>query len=188
MSDSNDNRMTSADHSLGQALRALPPVQAPDVWAQLARRARTGRRRRLTRIGIPLALAAAVLLAVLTWPHLHSVNKGPVVEASTATQAKAQSHLALPALRQRSQRLQDWVRVLNAQGAPLNGPSLAHATRIEDSISMVDMQLATNQDSPRVQEVLWQERVDLLQQLAAVRLGQTRLVAIGSGAPQLILN
>ncbi len=191
MSTPHDARMNVDDNGLGQALTHLPEAQAPDLWPQIARRARPDRPRHWQRIGIPLALAASLVLSLLLWPAGRPTDEthSPAVVA-TSSPTDTGSNL-LPALRQRSQRLEDWVRMLDAKGAPLDGPSLASATRLEDMIGMVDMQLADTHDAPRVQSALWQQRVDLLQQLAALHLGDTRLTAAtvdGNDRPRLILN
>lgn len=193
MSTPHDARMTTRDNGLGQALSTLPAPPAPDLWPQLARRAERARpARRALRLGLPLALAAALVLALTLWPDRKPADRAADTPALAAVPHQAGARRSpLPALRQRSQRLEDWVRVLDAQGAPLDGPSLASATRLEDMIGLVDMQLASSHDAPQVQAALWKQRVDLLQQLAALHLGDARLTAAatdGRDRPRLILN
>lgn len=186
MPEPHDNCMNHESTGLGRALRALPGARPPDLWPRLARRAQRGGHRWRS-LGIPLAMAASLLLALLLWPRA-TPPAHKTRTAMPATTASPDDRTPLPELRERSQRLEDWVRMLNAQGAPLDGPSLAHASRIEDGIGMVDLQLVASHGNPSIQQVLWQQRVNLLQQLATVHIGQARLAAVAAGTPQLFIN
>lgn len=185
MPGSYDTRMNHPASSLDKALRALPSVQPPDLWPQLEQRVRRGGHRWRS-IGVPLAMAASLLLALLLWPAGHSIPD--TAQENAVVKFPAATDNSLSALRQRSLRMEDWVRALNNGGAPLDGPALAQASRIEGDIGMVDMQLAAEHDNAPVQQALWQQRVALLQQLAALHIGQARLASLDVGTSQLIVN
>ncbi|MBS0571603.1 MAG: hypothetical protein JSS28_13410, partial [Proteobacteria bacterium] len=83
----------------------------------------------------------------------------------------------LAQLQQRSRALEHWLRQTGRDAAPLQGQDLAAAAEIENLIGLVDVELA----APRqVQaQALWQRRVGLLEDLAALRYSNYRLAAGG---------
>jgi len=184
--------------SLGDALRALP-LDAPkgDVWSQLATelapQARAPRRR-----WPYFAAAAAVLVgvaAVLTMPHQPATV--PDVATSIATSANTSeptnvtndSTNQLTALQTRSRELEQWLNQTAGAAGPLPGRDLAAAMEIENLISVVDVQLtAPNQ---RDEEKLWRRRVDLLEDLTALRYSNYRLAesdGVANGQPATWIN
>lgn len=170
--------------SLGDALRGLP-MQSPgrDVWSQLAAELAPARTRR--RAWPYLAAAAAVLMAVavmLTLPHrpatVANVASSNVTSANTSetanmTATDASDHDQLAVLQTRSRELEQWLHQTAGAAAPLPGRDLAAATEIENLISVVDVQLAAPQQ--RDEEKLWRRRVDLLEDLTALRYSNYRL-------------
>lgn len=158
--------------ALAAALRALPDAMPPqEGWERLSARIARRRRARTTlRVALPAALAAGVTIA-LAMPHLwpaHSPPSVPRLAQHAPVPARA-SEAGLAALRTRSQHLQEWVRTLDLNGAPLNGDALASAVALQDRIGLVDLQLSAATD-PATRASLWQERNLLLQQLGLLHL------------------
>lgn len=187
---SNANRLT-----LGEALRALPLAAPPgDEWALLRERLNPAQRRASAwrRYALPTALAAALAGAfvVLRVPPASRPATVAHVAASSSTNGTATARIhnaqnaANPAelaqLQQRSQSLERWLRQTGRDAAPLQGQDLAAAAEIENLLGLVDVELA----APRqVQaQALWQRRVALLEDLAALRYSNYRLAAGGATA------
>jgi hypothetical protein len=187
------NRVT-----LGDALRALPLAAPPgDEWALLRERlngmrsdqarARPGAWRRYA---LPAALAAAlvgafVILRTAPAPAPATIALVPASSSTNGTQA-AQIHNAenaanqgdrLAQLQQRSQALERWLRQTGRDAAPLQGQDLAAAAEIENLIGLVDVELAAPRQTRA--QTLWQRRVGLLEDLAALRYSNYRLAAGG---------
>ncbi|MCE5234258.1 MAG: hypothetical protein ABFC67_06205 [Mizugakiibacter sp.] len=189
----------NAHAALADALRALPaPTPERDLWPLLAARARRRtQRRRYALFAVPAALAAALVLALVLPAALRAPR--PAIRPSTAAVAGATAAARpgaaayaapvaeLSALRERSQRLERWVHTLDVGGAPLGGRALAGATELEDMIGLVDVQLAAGGDA-RTQLPLWRQRVDLLEQLATLRLGGYAVADAGAATPTVWIN
>jgi hypothetical protein len=192
--------------NLADALRALP-LAAPErsAWPQLAAqlnrqtgdgRRETGTAERFRRFVVPAALAAALAL-VFVATHKPRENVSTQSTATTATVAPASAssptnsaqetkvHNAtnatdparLAALQQRSQELEGWLRETGGTAAPLQGQDLAAATEIENLIGLVDVELATPREAQDA--TLWHRRVDLLEDLSALRYSNYQLAAGG---------
>ncbi|MBB6184128.1 hypothetical protein HNQ86_001473 [Oleiagrimonas soli] len=176
---------------LRQALSRLPE-HSPQAgtWATIQARAvaRRRTRQRLRRM-LPLAAAASLLLALglptlldqdatppgtqtATQPTtLHTVQTStPAIRHATSTTQTAPATLA--ALQSRSMRMEQWLSELRAGGAPLQGPALARAVDLQDRIGLVDLQLSAPSDAA-ARKTLWQQRVNLLQDLAMLRVSQS---------------
>lgn len=185
------NRLT-----LGEALRALPLAPPPgDEWALL--RARLLRERlnpaqprpsAWRRYALPAALAAALAVAfvVLKRPDATVARTGASLSTNGTQTAQihnvdnAANAAELARLQQRSQALERWLRQTGRDAAPLQGQDLAAAAEIENLIGLVDVELA----APRQMQAqtLWQRRVGLLEDLAALRYSNYRLAAGGAMA------
>ncbi|MDE1961916.1 MAG: hypothetical protein KGH80_09980, partial [Xanthomonadaceae bacterium] len=88
----------------------------------------------------------------------------------------AANHLdRLAQLQQRSQALERWLRETGRDAAPLQGQDLAAAAEIENLIGLVDVELAAPRQTQA--QALWQRRVGLLEDLAALRYSNYRLAA-----------
>jgi len=214
MSDrSGDNRLT-----LGDALRALPPLSPPrDGWSALAAElAPQLRRPARRRHALPAALAAGVLglaaaLFLLRAPHdaaplvatvappaastvANDANAANVAKVTNATNVKNAAtdgtDARLAALETRSQALERWLHDTRAAASPLPGQDLAAAAEIENLIGLVDVELAGTSRASSL--ALWQRRVNLLEDLTALRysnyrLAETMLAASsGENAPNRI--
>ncbi len=195
---STTNRVT-----LGEALRALPLAAPPgDEWMLLRERLLRERllherlhpaRARATawrRYALPAALAAALAGAyvVLRAPPTHAPATIAHVAASSYTngteadrihnaQNAANQHDRLAQLQQRSQALERWLRETGRDAAPLQGQDLAAAAEIENLIGLVDVELAAPRQTRA--QTLWQRRVGLLEDLAALRYSNYRIAAGG---------
>jgi len=205
------DRNAGAELSLAEALRALPLAAPPrDVWqtlaAELAPQVRRPARRRFA---VPAAIAAGVLaIAALL---LTQTRERPAPQIATVAPASASSvangtnaangtsvrNVAAPdpeaqltALESRSQQLERWLSETRAAAAPLPGQDLAAAAEIEDLIGLVDVELAA---APRKDAMpLWRYRVNLLEDLTALRYSNYRLAetltTASNGAPPDRIN
>jgi hypothetical protein len=185
--------------SLGDALRGLP-MQSPDrdVWSQLAAELAPPARRRTWPV---FAVAAAVLVAVaavLTLPQHTPATDGHVASSTDASANKngnanvttaTDNANQVTALQSRSRELEQWLNQTAGAAAPLPGSDLAAATEIESLIGVVDIQLAA--PDQRDETKLWRRRVDLLEDLTALRYSNYRLAesdAIAAGRPATWIN
>ncbi len=186
--------MSSANRvTLGEALRALPLAAPPgDEWTLLRERLQPlqSRPSAWRRYALPAALAAALAGAflILRMPPASAPATVARIAASSSTNGtqEVQIHNAqnaanqpdrLAQLQQRSQALERWLRETGRDAAPLQGQDLAAAAEIENLIGLVDVELA----APRQvrAQALWQRRVGLLEDLAALRYSNYRLAAGG---------
>lgn len=200
---------SSRQLSLGEALRALPLV-APerDVWATLAAElAPQARRPARRRYALPVALAAGLLglaaalllrmpqpapmnVATVAPPAASiSTNDANVAKAANATSVQNAGDADLIALENRSQALERWLHDTRDAASPLPGQDLAAAAEIENLIGLVDVALA---GTSRQQALpLWRRRVNLLEDLTALRysnyrLAETMLASSAAQAPNRI--
>jgi len=156
-------------HELNELPAVLPP---PDTWANIQARAGRGRgRNALARLTghFPLATAATVFLAALigivAWDpaDLRSVDRAP---ATAAVDLSSPESARFAALVSRSQQLES--SILN-RGAAWSPEQEALLLRIAD----LDAELSsTTEGAPKTaaeRDALWQQRVTLLELLAASR-------------------
>ncbi|MBU6200196.1 MAG: hypothetical protein KGI64_11425 [Xanthomonadaceae bacterium] len=184
--------MSDADNlTLGRALRTLPLATPTDNgWAALCEELQLSRQApaHWRRYALPAALAATLAGAfVLSRAPQTSVpaTLAPVAASSSSNgAAKEQIHNAqnaenpgarLAQLQQRSQALERWLRQTGDDAAPLQGQDLAAAAEIENLIGLVDVELAAPRQTQA--QALWQRRVGLLEDLAALRYSNYRLAA-----------
>lgn len=186
--------------NLGDALRALP-LAAPgrDAWPALAAQlAPTVPRRR--RYAMPLAVAAACVLAIvaaLSLRHAQRAVTAPQIvatDAPAATSSRANganptdatmmtkatnvhaeenARGQLAATQARSQALERWLRDTRHAASPLSSQDLAAAAEIENLIGLIDVELAAS--APAGALPLWHRRVALLEDLTALRYCNDRL-------------
>lgn len=163
------DRQRLNDDALAAALRGLAATDPPENgWQRLAVRiAHEKRRRTMLRVALPAALAAGVAFAV--W--LPQVRRAPAPVRAVAQQAASNRAVIadVAALRAHSQRLQDWVRTLDREGAPLDATALAGAVSLQNRIGLIDLQLSATRDSS-ASATLWQQRNALLERLGLLRL------------------
>ncbi len=146
-------------------LRALPLRRpARDRWPLVRDAVQAGRRRRRERWG--LAAAAAVAGLIVFRPFW----TGPVAGAELAR------------VKQESATLEQQLRRYDPEGRVTSGREAALAAALEDRIAVIDGVLARvgppDPQAGRAELVqLWQQRVDLMQQLVSVRV--TRATYVG---------
>lgn len=162
---------------LTQALAALP-LETPDrsAWPTLA--ARLGKRRRIPRW--PMALAAGLLaLALLPrgWYSDPSAIKPSPTDATPLAASAGESRAQLAALMSESARLERLLSAASDDGAS-SGSAAALSLALEDKLMALDAELETGPD-PATQLSLWQERVDLMRNIAAVETSRHYLAAEG---------
>lgn len=160
-----------------QRMRALPAFDAPnDSWARVAERldqsAGANRARWWPAAGIGVAVSLAVAVVLVAWHPWVPVNS-----IATATSGMALDAGRLAQLQAQSRYLENAVQLMNADSNPsiVNAGSAATVAALEDRIALVDY--AINGMTARPQAgaqltQLWQQRVDLMQSLAAVRYAQ----------------
>jgi hypothetical protein len=201
------DRNAAGQLRLDQALRALP-LQAPahGVWSQLAQElapVRAVRHRR--RFMLPAALAAGIAIAIATtyvWnarqftggahaPLATTTSGAASTETGNAAasnplgainpiQATDEIPVRLAALQKRSRDLENWLQDTAGSAAPLPGQDLAAAAEIENLIGLVDVQLAAPEQHDDAN--LWNRRVDLLEDLTALRYSNYRLAEASAGS------
>ena len=180
-----DHEINTAGITLGHALSSLP-LETPDrsAWPALAQRIQP--RRRVSHWPLAAAMAAGLLaLALLPrgWqadPQRAAAPSGTAVAANaTASTAggAADSRLQLAALMSESARLERLVSVASDDGAS-SGSAAALSLALEDGLAALDAQLEAAPD-PSAQLSLWQQRVDLMRNIAAVETSRHYLAAEG---------
>lgn len=163
------------------ALRSLPArVSAPDRWNEIAARlsgdraAKSAPRRRPGWF-LPAASAALVLVAVLlTFNDRDAPTADPQTKEIAAAESARQQLLA------ESRRLESLLAAMPAEPRVTRAHTAMTVADLEDRIQWVDYRLnVANETGLRGDQadLLWRERVDLLNSLVAVRYAQTRAVA-----------
>lgn len=158
-----------------QAFAALP-LESPDAsaWPALARRLAPPRRAP-SRWPLALAAAAVIGLAIFALPREASTPDVAATAANGGANAAGPGELA--ALMSESARLERLVAVASDDGAS-SASAAALSLALEDSLKDVDGELAANTDPAR-QLSLWQQRVDLLRDVARVETSRHYLAAQG---------
>lgn len=153
------------EQRLRDTLRALP-LEAPSRSAlpalelQLARR----RRQRATRRWLPLAVAATVCMLAL----LPLLRGGLTQVEPTAIDDVASASSTTAALIAQNQVYEAALRSAAFSGRSLSGQDAMAGAQIEDLIGMLDLELSAARD-PDGTEALWLQRLQLMQELAALR-------------------
>lgn len=173
---------------LGLALAQMP-LEAPDhsAWPALAARiaARGGAgggaaapatTRRLPRW--PLALAASVAIGLLALPRWLDTSAdapaGAVVAGTAATPVATEAQLA--SLMTESSRLERLIAA--ADDGTSSATAAALSLELEDRLATLDGALQSNPDPAR-QLALWQQRVQVLRDVAAVEASRRYLASEG---------
>ncbi len=195
--------------TLGAALRALPMASPNgDVWSEFAAKLAPPARARRMRFAMPAAIAACALLAIAfalmryhtpstatvagTSPSsvLNATTETQTVNVANATNVANDTTVHLAALQARSRELEQWLHSTADAATPLPGNDLAAAGEIESLIGIVDVELAAPKQ--RDEEKLWQRRVNLLEDLTALRYSNYRLAesstAANAGRPGTWIN
>jgi hypothetical protein len=166
-----------------QRLRSLPGFAAPEsAWQAIGARLDESpepqrRRHRVPVVGTALAASLVVAVVLVTWQRR---APPPPVAAGAVTASPA-----LAQLQSQSRYLEQVVQTMNAGGdqGVTNAGTAATVAALEDRIALLDYAINranTGPQPPRNLTALWQQRVDLLQSLAAVRYTQVTATAWGS--------
>ncbi|MDH3198831.1 MAG: hypothetical protein OEO21_11390 [Candidatus Krumholzibacteria bacterium] len=153
-------------HQRGAGLRALPGRRPsrdrwPAVRGVLAAERRARSRRTVTRW---MGLAAAATLAGLVATRAFGPAVTPVYAADLALAKEASATL--------EEQLAAW----DGPGRVMSGREAAIAAELEDRIAVIDGALPEVTHEARLLE-LWQQRVELMQQLYTVRVTRAAYVA-----------
>jgi hypothetical protein len=149
-------------------LKALPVRRPPrDRWSAVRDTVLAERRRRRERWGVWSVAAAAAVAGML------------VFRPFGTRQADAAE---LASIKQESATLEQQLRAVDPDERVMSGRTAALAAELEDRIAAIDGELARvgfTDGTPRADELvkLWQQRVDLMQQLVGVHV--TRAAYVG---------
>lgn len=166
-----DERFIEPGIPLGAALAGLP-LESPErsAWPLLAERLRPTRRRARW----PYAIAASAL-ALLLLPH--GLPTSTSDRAQSSSSVAATGRLELAALMSESARLERLLAATSDSGAS-SATTAVLSLEFEDRLHSLDTELAAAGD-PERQLALWQRRVQLLRDVAAVETSRHYLAAEG---------
>jgi hypothetical protein len=179
------------DSNLSEALRALPMRSPPvDMWSQLATELQSAQRSRRKRWALPIAIAACAMLAcgifVMQTQQPATVADTAASIDTNAMKANTDMNVAnaangkseqLIALQARSLQLEAWLHETAGAATPLPGHDVAAVEEIESLIGVVDVELTA--PTQHDEEKLWRRRVNLLEDLTALRYSNYRLAEAG---------
>jgi len=146
-------------------LKALPVRRPPrDRWAVIRAEAEAGRRHGGRAIGFLGLLAAATIAGVIVFrPWSDSL------------------HAELSQVKQQSATLESTLQQVGGDDRVMSGREAALAAALEDRIAVIDALLENRDSGSRGRDIqlvqLWQQRVQLMQQLVNVRT--TRVTYVG---------
>jgi hypothetical protein len=165
-------------------LRELPVnIAPPDRWlairtAFLAHTAaRSERRARRPGWFLPAASAALVLCAVVLTVSSHGPQQGSIPRRAIATDAPDVAAPPQQLLVAESQRLEAVLATLPGDTRVTRAGTALTVAGLEDRIRWVDYRLNMAGEAginPRQEDLLWRERVELLNSLVAVRYADAR--------------
>ncbi len=169
-----DSEFNTPRIALGAALAALP-LDAPQqsAWPLLSARLT---KKPAPRQPWPIALAAGLLALALLPRGGDPGIRGDEASAS-ASSAIAGQKLQVAALMAESARLERLVDAASDQGAS-SGTATAVSLALEDKLLAVDARLESNLD-PAQTLPLWQQRVELMRNIAAVEASRHYLASEG---------
>ncbi len=167
------NELAAARESLVRLVDPLPP---PGAWTRIAAAAEehaVPRRRWFAAAGVALVASVAAAV-VLVNPALRtaSINGAPTTVAATAS-----APTDINQLQAESRYFERAVLNLNGntEGMPMSADTASTVAALEDRIALVDYEInsaSTRKIGNPDLALLWKQRVDLLQSLAAVRYAQ----------------
>ena len=162
---------------LGVALSALPmPAPGHSAWPLLA--ARLQHRRARVRRRWPIAIAAGLLaLALLPRDWLGMAGPAGVAVSADAASHAATQRLQLAGLMSESARLERLLAAARDDGAT-SGTAAAVSLSLEDRLRAIDADLSAATGVPQ-QLGLWQQRVELMRDMAAIETSRHYLASQG---------
>jgi len=185
--------------ALQAGLQGLPVLEPPaGAWDAIAQRHRAARHSRtLSRswawggaLAASLAVAA-VLLALAgrapeqALPQQAALGGGAGADtvarlAAAGTDNVAAADARLQTLMQRSAQLEQTLRAIPAGPQVVSAGTAGTIAALEDRVALIDYQLSLESESrltPAQQQLLWRERVDLMNSLVQVRYAQAQRVS-----------
>jgi len=171
------------DHGvfLTDALRSLP-LETPErsAWPMLAARIADRRKSAPRSWRWPYAAAAAALLALALLPRGGTLTEESTTAAHTPASASATTPNSsrLAALMSESAQLERLVAAANDDGAS-SGSTTAQSLQTEDSLQRLDASLNSAGLNDKQQLTLWQQRVNLLRQIASLETSRHYYAAEG---------
>jgi len=168
---------------IATALNALP-LESPErsAWPVLAARLAEQQRQVRRRSRWPYAAAAAALLALALLPRGGALtgDGAPVAHVPSSPTNLQVSGTRLAALMRQSAQLERLVAAANDDGAS-SGSTTALSLQMEDSLQRLDASLNNSALTGPQQLALWQQRVNLLQQMASLETSRHYYAAEGRG-------
>lgn len=151
------------------ALKALPVIDAPrDRWAQISRQVVAERKKENRSFFGWTGIAAAAVLALVFGAQAGVMSYVPKHDDRVVT------------LMEQSQSLENMLRKIKPRERVINGRLASTVVRIEDQLRLVDdrLSLMRRERSPSGEdlEILWVERVRLMDQLVIVRSNRATYV------------
>ena len=164
-----DRPDTAAPASWSEAFAALPTIEPPDRWPDIARRPGPGHRRTIAW----LALAATLVVAIaLPWKLRHEGAPNPSRHASPAPQGELESLYAQSA---QLEALLAYAR----DDRVASGSAEAVSTHLDQRLAAIDAALAQPHLSTAQQRELWRRRIATLRNLASFETNRRLLSARG---------
>jgi len=166
--------------AIADALNALP-MEMPErsAWPALAARLDQRRKQARRMVRWPFAAAAAALLALALMPRGGTLTGDDAAGPhNVATSATATNTARLAALMTESAQLERLLAAANDDGAS-SGSTAALGLQMEDSLQHVDASLNSGALTDKQQFSLWQQRVNLLRQIASLETSRHYYAAEG---------
>ena len=165
--------MTTKPSRVDQWLRTLPELEPPPgSWQRVLSRHKAGQGRDAMASALPLlALAAAVAIAAVLL--IDNRNGQDVVidkpEPVAATVPPLPDARQLDRLRRQSQQMEQMLRGLPQRPAVVRADTASLITALEDRIATLDYRLNDAHGREQQAPGLWQERVQVMDQLVRAR-------------------
>lgn len=167
--------------ALADALRSLP-LETPDrsAWPALAARLAEQRKPARRAARWPYAAAAAALLVLTLLPRggVLTSEAGLATHAPAITPITAPTSAKLIALMNESAQLERLLAAADDDGAS-SGSTAVLGLQLEDSLQHLDASLNSARLDDQQQLALWQQRVNLLRQIASLETSRHYYAAEG---------
>jgi hypothetical protein len=167
--------------ALADALRSLP-LETPDrsSWPALAARLAEQRKRarRISRWPYAVAAAALLVLALLPRGGVLTGDTGTTSHTAASNTITTTTSTKMTVLMNQSAQLERLLAAASDDGAS-SGSTTALGLQMEDSLQRLDASLNSGALSDQQQLSLWQQRVNLLRQIASLETSRHYYAAEG---------